>query len=234
MTHRLENKITLITGGSSGIGRAAALAFAQAGATVVIADIDAAGGQETVTMLQEKGAEALFLQVNVAKAIAVAGMVNHVVERYGRLDVAVNNAGIEGEPRRTADVTEADFDQIMAVNVKGVWLCLKHQLPQMMAQGGGSIINIAAVIGLTRSAAVEYARKGIRVNAVCPSVIQTPMAKRGLADMPHFLEAAVGANPSRRLGQPEEVADAILWLASDASSFTNGATLTVDGGFTAQ
>ena len=143
MTHRLENKITLITGGSSGIGRAAALAFAQAGATVVIADIDAAGGQETVTMLQEKGAEALFLQVNVAKAIAVAGMVNHVVERYGRLDVAVNNAGIEGEPRRTADVTEADFDQIMAVNVKGVWLCLKHQLPQMMAQGGGSIINIA-------------------------------------------------------------------------------------------
>ncbi|MFQ5436481.1 MAG: SDR family oxidoreductase, partial [Anaerolineae bacterium] len=163
------------------------------------------------------------------------------------------NAGIEGDIVRTADVTEADFDRIMAVNVKGVWLCMKHQIPQMIAQGGGVIVNTAsvaglvgthsmpvygagkhAVIGLTKSAALEYARKNIRINAVCPSVINTPMVRRGFTSFPQFVEATKRLNPMRRLGEPEEVAAAVLWLCSAEASFVNGTALTVDGGFTAQ
>ena len=250
---QLQGKIALITGGGSGIGRETAVLFANHGAKVAIADINPVGGQETVAIITEQGGEGLFVRVDVAQAEQVENMVNEVVGRYGRLDIAFNNAGIEGHPVRTIDVSEADFDQIMAVNVKGVWLCMKYQIPQMITQGGGVIVNTTsvaglvgthsmpvygaskhAVIGLTKSAALEYARKGIRINAVCPSVIRTPMVERGFAEFPQFVEATKRINPMRRLGEPDEVAAAVLWLCSDAASFVNGTALTIDGGFTAQ
>lgn len=253
MTNQLNNKIALVTGGGSGIGQTTALLFAREGATVAVVDIDPDGGQETVQQITEVGGTAVFIRADVSRDDDVAGMVREVVGRYGRLDVAFNNAGIEGDAVRTADVSEADFDRIMAVNVKGVWLCLKHEIPQMIAQGGGVIVNTAsvaglvgthsmpvygaskhAVIGLTKSAALEYARKDIRINAVCPSVIDTPMVQRGFDTFPQFVAATKRINPMRRLGRTEEVAAAVLWLCSDAASFVNGAALPVDGGFTAQ
>ncbi len=250
---QLDGKIALITGGGSGIGRETAVLFAQHGAKIAIADLNAAGGRETVQMITDVGGSAFFVQTDVSQAAHVENMVDEVVGEYGRLDIAFNNAGIEGAPVRTADVGEAEFDLIMAINVKGVWLCMKFELRQMLLQGSGVIINAAsvagligahsmpayaaskhAVVGLTRTAAVEYARKGIRVNAVCPAIIRTPMVERAIAQLPQLEQGAIQNNPSRRLGQPREVAEAVLWLASDASSFTTGATLTVDGGLTAQ
>lgn len=250
---QLDGKIALITGGSSGIGRETAVLFAQHGASLAIADLNPEGGQETIQMIRKAGGTAVFIQTDVAQAAQVENMVNEVVGQYGRLDIAFNNAGIEGAPVRTIDVTEAEFDQIMAVNAKGVWLCLKYEIQQMLRQGGGTIVNTAsvagligahsmpayaaskhAVVGLTRTAAVEYARKGIRVNAVCPAIIRTAMVERAIAQLPQLEHGAIQNNPSRRLGDPREVAEAVLWLASDAASFTNGATLTVDGGLTAQ
>ncbi|MCC6606189.1 MAG: SDR family oxidoreductase [Anaerolineae bacterium] len=250
---QLNGKIALITGGGSGIGRETAVLFAQHGASLAIADLNPQGGQATVQMIREAGGTAVFIQTDVAQAAQVEAMIHAVVAAYGRLDIAFNNAGIEGAPVRTIDVTEAEFDQIMAVNAKGVWLCLKYEIQQMLRQGGGTIINTAsvaglmgahsmpayaaskhAVVGLTRTAAVEYARKGIRVNAVCPAIIRTAMVERAIAQLPQLEHGAIQNNPSRRLGTPQEVAQAVLWLASDASSFTTGATLTVDGGLTAQ
>ncbi|WP_420645402.1 SDR family oxidoreductase [Candidatus Leptofilum sp.] len=250
---QLDGKIALITGGGSGIGRETAVLFANHGAKIAIADLNPKGGQETVQIITQTGGQAIFVQTDVSQAAQVENMVNAVVGAYGRLDIAFNNAGIEGHTDRTVDVTETEFDQIMAVNVKGVWLCLKYQIPQMIAQGGGAIVNTAsvaglvgthsmpvygaskhAVIGLTKSAALEYARKGIRINAVCPSVIRTPMVERGFVEFPQFVEATKRINPMRRLGEPIEVAEAVLWLCSDAASFVNGTALTIDGGFTAQ
>lgn len=250
---QLDGKIALITGGSSGIGRETAVLFAQHGASLAIADLNPDGGQDTVQLIREAGGTAVFIQTDVAQAAQVENMVNEVMREYGRLDIAFNNAGIEGAPVRTMDVTEAEFDQILAVNAKGVWLCLKYEIQQMLRQGSGSIINTAsvagligahsmsayaaskhAVVGLTRTAAVEYARKGIRINAVCPAIIRTAMVERAIAQLPQLEHGAIQNNPSRRLGNPNEVAQAVLWLASDASSFTTGTTLTVDGGLTAQ
>ncbi|MCB8951371.1 MAG: SDR family oxidoreductase [Ardenticatenales bacterium] len=249
----LTNKVTLITGAGAGIGRAAALAFAQAGARLALVDIDEGAGQETARLAQEMGSEAIFVRADVRQAAEVAHMVQATVAHFGRLDCAFNNAGIEGPPTRTADTPEADFDQIIAVNLKGVWLCMKYEIQQMLAQGGGVIVNTASVaglvgahsmpayaaskhgvIGLTKTAAVEYARKNIRVNAVCPAVIRTAMVERALDVMPQLAEGMIAANPSRRLGEPVEVAAAVLWLCSDAASFVTGAALTIDGGLTAQ
>lgn len=253
MNRTFEDKVILITGAASGIGRETAVQLAKEGATLFLSDIDEAGGQETLDMVTAKGTEATFFAADVAQAAQVEAMVASCVEEYGRIDGAFNNAGIEGGSGRMADITEADFDRVMGINVKGVWLCMKYQIPQMIAQGGGSIVNTAsvaglvgshslsvygaskhAVVGLSRSAAVEYVRKGVRVNAVCPAVIRTPMVERGFKDNPRFVEATLQANPMRRLGEADEVAKAVMWLLSDASSFTNGATITVDGGFTAQ
>lgn len=253
MQQQLAEKVALITGSGSGIGRETAVLFAQHGAKIAIADVNANSGKETVQMITKAGGDAFFIQADVSQANQVESMVGEVVARYGRLDVAFNNAGIEGAPVRTTDVSEADFDQIMAVNVKGVWLCLKYEIKQMVHQGGGVIVNAAsvaglvgthsmpvygaskhAVIGLTKSAALEYARKGIRINAICPSIIRTPMVERGFAEFPQFVEATKRLNPMRRLGEPKEVAEAVLWLCSDAASFVNGTALTIDGGFTAQ
>ena len=249
----LEQKIALITGAASGIGRATALVFAREGATPVLADVDEDGGQETARMVREKGGKTRFVRADVSQAEAVAQVVDEVVAQYGRLDCAFNNAGVAGALTRTADVTEEDFDRLTAVNFKGVWLCLKYEIRQMLTQGGGVIVNTAsaaglvgtshmpvygatkhAVIGLTKSAAVEYGRKGIRINAVCPSVIETPMVSDVFEQLPKFKENTIRLNPSKRLGRAEEVAEAVAWLCSDKASFVNGAILSVDGGFVAQ
>jgi NAD(P)-dependent dehydrogenase (short-subunit alcohol dehydrogenase family) len=248
-----NGKIVLVTGGGSGIGKATAEAFATAGATVVISDISAENGEATAAHLRTAGHPALAIQTDVTNASQVASMMAEIVATYGRLDIAINNAGIEGPLQRTAEIEEAAFDQIMAVNVKGVWLCMKAEIPVMLANGGGAIVNTAsvaglvgahslpiysaskhAVVGLTRSAALEYARKGIRINAVCPSFVQTPMVERAVSQLPQFGEGIINSHPSRRLGQAHEIAAAILWLSSAEASFVTGASLPVDGAFTAQ
>lgn len=253
MDDSLQNKVALVTGGASGIGQVTAYALAQAGAKVVVADVNAAAGEATAQIIRDKGGHALFIQTDVGNAAAVQSLIHTIIHTYRRLDCAFNNAGIEGLPTRTADAHEDDFDQIMRVNVKGVWLCMKYEIQQMVEQGGGAIVNTAsvaglvgahslpiyaaskhAVVGLTKSAAVEYARKGVRINAVCPTVIRTPMVERGLAALPQFMDVVKQSIPMRRIGEPEEVAAAVLWLCSDAAKFVTGATLTVDGGFTAQ
>ncbi|MCA9897194.1 MAG: SDR family oxidoreductase [Ardenticatenaceae bacterium] len=250
---QLDGKIALVTGGGSGIGRETAVLFANHGAKVAVADLNPVGGQETVQMIRYAGGTAVFSQTDVSQAAQVENMVNGVVAEYGRLDIAFNNAGIDGIPVRTADSSEDEYDRIMAVNAKGVWLCLKYEIQQMLLQKSGTIINTAsvagligahsmsayaaskhAVVGLTKTAAVEYAGKGIRVNAVCPAIIRTAMVERAFAHLPQLEQGAIQNNPSHRIGDPREVAEAVLWLASDASSFTTGATLTVDGGLTAQ
>ena len=245
-------KVVLVTGAAAGIGKAIAQDLAQAGFRTILCDINKDAGEQTTDEIRQAGGSCEFVECNVCDEDAIEQLIRSIVEKEGRLDAAVNNAGIEGAPLRTADATQDEFDRIMAVNVKGVWMCMKHQIRQMVAQGGGSIVNIAsvaglvgahslpiyaaskhAVVGLTKSAALEYARKGIRVNAVCPAVIRTAMFERAMEFNLELGEAVLKGNPSRRLGEPTEVAEAVRWLCSNSSSFTNGATLTVDGGLTA-
>lgn len=252
MKNTFEGKVALVTGGSCGIGRATALAFARAGARVAVVDMAEAAGLETVQCIENAGGQAVFIQANVTIAAEVEAMVAATVLAFGRIDCAFNNAGIEEEHRRLADCTEDTFDRIMAVNVKGVWLCMKYQLAQMLAQGGGSIVNTAsvaglvgaakmsaysgskhAVLGLTKSAALEYGRKNIRVNAVCPGVIRTAMVDRAVLADPRIGPNMAQLHPIGRIGEPEEVAAVVLWLCSDAASFVTGHTHAVDGGLTA-
>ena len=252
MQNTFEGKVALVTGGGGGIGRATALAFARAGACVAVVDMAAAAGVETVQCIESAGGQAAFIQANVTIAAEVEAMVAATVQAFGRIDCAFNNAGIEEEHMRLADCTEAVFDRIMNVNVKGVWLCMKYQLAQMMKQGGGSIVNTAsvaglvgapkmsaysgskhAVLGLTKSAALEYGRKNIRVNAVCPGVIRTAMFDRAVLADPKVGPSVAQLHPIGRIGEPEEVAAVVLWLCSDAASFVTGHAHTVDGGLTA-
>lgn len=252
MQKQFDGKAVLVTGGGGGIGRAAALAFARSGASVAVADIALAAGQETVAQVQAAGGKALFMQTDVTQAAQVQALVTATVAAYGRLDCAFNNAGIEEEHVRLAECSEATFDRIMGINVKGVWLCLKYQLAQMQQQGRGAIVNTAsvaglvgapkmaaysaskhAVLGLTKSAAIEYARRGIRINAVCPGVIRTAMYERAVAADPAIGAAAAQMHPVGRLGEVDEVAAVVLWLCSDAASFVTGHAHTVDGGLTA-
>jgi NAD(P)-dependent dehydrogenase (short-subunit alcohol dehydrogenase family) len=253
MAGRLDGKIALVTGGSSGIGRASALAFAREGAKVVVADVTAEGGQETVRLIKEAGGEARFLKVDVARAAEVETLITQTVAAYGRLDCAYNNAGIEGAFVSTTEYPEADWDRVLAINLKGVWLCMKYEIAQMLQQGGGAIVNTASgaglvgvaglsayvaskhgVVGLTKTAALEYAKAGIRVNAVCPGVIQTPMVARLTSQRPEMAEALVAAEPMGRTGKPEEIAEAVVWLCSQAASFVTGHAMSVDGGYVAQ
>jgi NAD(P)-dependent dehydrogenase (short-subunit alcohol dehydrogenase family) len=254
MAGSLEGKVALVTGGGSGIGRASALAFAREGARVVVADVVVAGGTETVTSIKSTGGNATFIQADVAKAGEVEALIAATVATYGRLDCAHNNAGIEGVAAPTAEYPETDWDRVIAINLKGVWLCMKYEIPQMQRQGGGAIVNTASiaglvgayrmpayvaskhgVAGLTKAAALEYAKAGIRVNAVCPGVIRTPMVERFFLHHHPQAEARLTAfEPIGRLGTPAEVAEAVVWLCSEAASFVTGHTMAVDGGIMAQ
>jgi len=255
MAGRVEGKVALVTGGASGIGRATALTFAREGAKLVIADMNEDGGQQTVHMITENGGEATFVQVDVTSASAVEALISKTVETYGRLDCAHNNAGVTQRAYPpTAEFPEEDWHRVLAVNLTGVWLCMKYEIPQMLQQGGGAIVNTTSVaglvrlagraayvaskhgvVGITRTAALEYAQQGIRVNCVCPGYIRTPMVAYVLQKEGEQLEQQmVAREPIGRLGTPEEVAETVVWLCSDAASFVTGHTMTVDGGFVAQ
>ena len=247
-----SNRVAVVTGAAAGIGRATALAFAARGARVVVADIDRDAGNGVVDTMRNAGSDALFVPCDVTRDADVAALVDAALQTYGRLDFAFNNAGIEIEQSKLADGDEETFDRIMDVNVKGVWRCMQHQIPVMLERGGGAIVNTAsiaglgaapkmsiysaskhAVIGLTKSAAVEYARKGIRVNAVCPAVIETDMFRRAAERDPRKAEQASAMHPVGRLGQAEEIAAAVLYLCSGDAGFTTGVALPLDGGATA-
>jgi NAD(P)-dependent dehydrogenase (short-subunit alcohol dehydrogenase family) len=244
------NKVVLVTGGAGGIGRATALAFGAAGARVVVCDVSSAG-EETVALITQAGGEAIFVQADVAKEAQVEALVGKAVAAYGRLDCAFNNAGIEEESKPLADADEALFDRIISVNVKGAWLCMKHEIRQMLKQGGGAIVNTAsvaglvgaplqpiyaaskhAVVGMTKTAAAEYGKAGIRINSVCPGVIRTPMMERALEREPRREKGIAKIHPIGRIGEAGEIAGAVLWLCSDAASFVTGHQMAVDGGLT--
>jgi NAD(P)-dependent dehydrogenase (short-subunit alcohol dehydrogenase family) len=247
------DKVAIVTGGNSGIGKAAALAFAREGVSVVIAARRLDAGVETVEMIEKEGGKAIFVPCDVSQGADVEHLVKKAIETYGKLDYAFNNAGIPAERLMLADQTEAHFDQIVGINLKGVWWCMKYEIPAMLKSGRGSIVNCsstaafktvrgislytatkAALVGITKGAAVDYAKKGIRINAVCPSIIETALSQDYQhADNPKAAEAVAKAHPMGRIGRPEEVAKAVLWLCSDDASFVTGEALAVDGGFLA-
>ncbi len=252
MATELAGKVGIVTGGTSGIGRDAAVLFAKAGAKVVVAGRRDVEGKETIALIRAAGGEGLFVKTDVSQAADVRALVQKTVERFGRLDVAFNNAGIEGNWVPITEQSEEDWDRTIDINLKGTWLCLKHEIQQMLKQGGGgAIVNMASVagligsagaatycaskhgvMGLTKAAALENARSGIRVNVVCPAVIETPMVERIFGE-PEFRKYALGLHPIGRFGAPMEVAEAVVWMCSDRASFMTGQSLVIDGGFMA-
>lgn len=249
MDYELKDKIVLITGAAQGIGLATAQEFAKAGAVTIMADIKKP--EQEAAALTSGGYRALAIQCDVSKEQDVKNMMEEILKTYGRLDAAFNNAGIQTPQRPMAEITNDEFDHTVAVDLKGVWNCMQYEIPQMLKQGGGCIVNTSsqggvtgfpgqaayiackhAVIGLTRTAAIDYADKGIRINAVCPGCILTPMAADIIKRNPAMAEEFNKMIPQGRLGQPEEIAHAVMWLCSPGASFVQGSALMVDGGFT--
>ena len=252
---RFNGRVALVTGAASGIGRSTALAFGEKGAKVVLADVLADQGRETVDRIEAAGGEAIYVPADVSRPADVERLVKTTVDTFGRLDCAHNNAGIEGAaPAGTEfhNFPEDVWDRVLSINLKGVWLCMKAEIAQMLTQGGGTIVNTASIaglvggfggaysaakhgiVGLTKVAAVEYATRGIRVNAVCPGVIQTPMIERVFARRPEVEQSYIAGGPVGRFGRPEEIAAAVVWLSSDADSFLTSVALPVDGGWVAR
>ncbi|MBA4054475.1 MAG: short chain dehydrogenase [Marivirga sp.] len=250
MERIFENKVAIVTGGSFGIGKATAKAFAKRGAKVVIADW--VEDYSTLKEIQNDGGSALFVKCDISKPSDVTALISKTMETFGRLDIAVNNAGIEGATAPTHECTEENWDKTININLKGVWLCMKQEIPPMLKAGKGAIVNIASIaglvgfvglpayvvskhgiVGLTKTAALEYAKQGIRVNAVCPGVIRTPMVDRTTGKDKAVEKKFEEMEPVGRMGEPEEVAEAIVWLCSDAASFVTGHALAVDGGWIA-
>ncbi|MCP6758391.1 MAG: SDR family oxidoreductase [Fischerella sp. CENA71] len=246
-------KVAIITGGSSGIGRASAIAFAKEGAKVVVASRRIQESEETVELIRNAGGEGFFVKTDVSQEADVKTMVEKTIEIYGRLDYGFNNAGIDQIPTPLPEQTEETFDQLININLKGVWLAMKYEIPQMLKTGGGAIVNTAsiggligfpgipiyiaskhAVLGLTKAAAIEYAKSGIRINAISPGTVITDLFERSLGKDPQMKEQIMAMHPIGRAGTPEEIASAVLWLCSEGAGFTIGQSLTVDGGFTVQ
>ena len=254
MTGRLQNKVVIVTGGGSGIGRASALCFSEEGAKVVIGDVSIAGGEQTVRLIKEAGGDAIFVRCDVSVLEDAKAMVEKATDAYGRLNCAFNNAGIEGVNAPVADYPDEVWDKAIGVNLMGVYHCMKYEIAAMLKGGGGSIVNNSSilgmvgfpnasayvaskhgVLGLTKTAALEYATQNIRVNAVCPGFIETPMLERGgITTQPAVKKYITDLHPMKRMGKPEEIAESVVWLFTDAASFVTGSALMIDGGYLSQ